>query len=187
MKRTIDNFFVKNIKLRSDSSEGDSKCSDTEPSSSQVGSSHSPQMASVNEPDTIDLMEPQPTEIKRAKVYTFQKGWLDQFPWLRHSKADNMMHCIYCKECGKTMAGNSAFVSGANTFRIETLKKHNASIKHTACRDKCTAQVSPLPAAFQRQAAANRSSEEAEMIIKFNIAYNIASSSPKSFFKRKID
>ncbi|KAL7827672.1 hypothetical protein SRHO_G00333940 [Serrasalmus rhombeus] len=42
------------------------------------------------------------------------------------------------------------------------------------CRDKCTAQVSPLPTAFQRQAAANSSSDEAETIIKFNSAYNIA-------------
>ncbi len=118
--------------------------------------------------------EPELTEIKRGKVYTFRREWLNQFPWLRYSKADNIMHCIYCKVCEKTMAGNSAFVTGSNTFRIETLKKHNASIKHITCRDKCTAKVSPLPAAFQRQAAANRSSDEAEMIIKFTVAYNIA-------------
>ena len=31
---------------------------------------------------------------------------------------------IYCQECGQNMAGNSAFVSGSTTFRIETLKKH---------------------------------------------------------------
>ncbi|KAL4008878.1 hypothetical protein ACER0C_002730 [Sarotherodon galilaeus] len=72
------------------------------------------------------------------------------------------------------MAGNTAFVTGANTFRLETLKKHTASRRHIICRDICTAQMSPLPTAFQRQAAVNRSSEEAEMIIKFNIAYNIA-------------
>ncbi|KAJ8358492.1 hypothetical protein AAFF_G00435730 [Aldrovandia affinis] len=35
-------------------------------------------------------------------------------------------------------------------------------------------RAAPLPAAFQRQAAANRSSEESEMIITFNTAYNIA-------------
>ena len=31
------------------------------------------------------------------------------------------------------MAGSSAFVTGSNTFRIEALKKHNASIKHITC------------------------------------------------------
>ena len=31
---------------------------------------------------------------------------------------------IYCQECGQNMAGNSAFVSGSTTFRIDTLKKH---------------------------------------------------------------
>ena len=30
---------------------------------------------------------------------------------------------IYCQECGQNMAGNSAFVSGSTTFRIETLIK----------------------------------------------------------------
>lgn len=85
-----------------------------------------------------------------------------------------MMHCIYCHERGKTMAGNITFVTGVNTFWIETLKKHNASRKHITCCDKCTAQVPPLPTTFQRQAVANRSSEDAKMIIKFNIAYNIA-------------
>ncbi|KAJ8362024.1 hypothetical protein AAFF_G00401730, partial [Aldrovandia affinis] len=55
------------------------------------------------------------------------------------------------------------------------LKKHNLSKKHVLCRDRCVAgRAAPLPAAFQRQAAANRSSEEPEMIITFNTAYNIA-------------
>lgn len=87
------------------------------------------------------------------------------------------MHCIYCKDCGKTMASNSAFVT----------KKHNASIKHITCRGKCTAQVSPLPAVFQWPVAANSSSDEAEMIIKFNVAYNIAKEElPFTKFKSKI-
>ena len=35
-------------------------------------------------------------------------------------------------------------------------------------------KVAPLPAAFQRQAVVIRSSEESEIIIKCNVAYNIA-------------
>lgn len=85
------------------------------------------------------------------------------------------------------MAGNTAFVTGANTYRVETLKKHNESRRHITCRDKCTAKESPLPSAFQRQAEANRSSEEAEMIIKFNIAYNFAKEEvPFTKFKSEI-
>ena len=141
MKRTIESFFVKNFnKLRPDPNE----CSDTElPSTSQVMSGPNQETASANEPHTINS-EPQPAEIKRRKVYAFRREWLDQFPWLRYDKTGNEMHCIYCKECGKTMAGNSAFVTGSNTFRIETLKKHNASMKHITCCDKCTASV-PSP------------------------------------------
>lgn len=154
MKRTLDHFFVK---LRPEQSEAP-QCSDTEPMPS-----------CSNEPNN----EPQ-LVAKKAKVYSFRKEWLGQFPWLRYDMGENVMHCIYCKECGPAMAGNSSLATGCQTFRIETLKKHGASIKHTTCRDKCTAQTPPLPAAFQRQAASNRTSEEAAMMIKFNIAYNIA-------------
>ncbi|KAK0148163.1 Zinc finger protein 862 [Merluccius polli] len=186
MKRTIDSFFVKTVRLRPDP-EQSTGGSDTEPSTSQVVSSPGLETASSdNEPRAMDS-EAEPTEIKKGKIYTFRREWLDQFPWLRYSKADSMMHCTYCKECGKTMAGNTAFVTGCNTFRIETLKKHNASAKHTTCRDKCTAQVPPLPAAFQRQAAANASSDEAGMIIKFNVAYHIAKEElPFTKFKAEI-
>lgn len=183
MKRTIDNFFVK---LRPDQSKILSQRSDTEPSTSPFLSNTGPETASENEPHMIDS-QPESTESKSEKMYKFRIEWLDQFPWLRYSQADNMMHCIYCRECGKTMAGNTAFVTGANTFRIETLKKHTASIRHIICRDKCSAKMSPLPTAFQRQAGVNRSSEEAEMIIKFNIAYNIAKEEvPFTKFKSEI-
>ncbi|KAJ8361791.1 hypothetical protein AAFF_G00420480 [Aldrovandia affinis] len=48
-------------------------------------------------------------------------------------------------------------------------------------------RAAPLPAAFQRQAAANRSSEESEMIITFNTAYNIAKEElPFTKFKSEI-
>ena len=141
----IYSIFVKNVKSRPDPIENDNQRSDTEPSTSQVMSS--PGSETASEPHTIDF-ESEPTEIKKGKVYRFRREWLDQFPWLRYNEVENIMHCIYCKESGKTMAGSSAFVTGSNTFRIETLKKHNASIKHVTCRDKCTAQVSPLPLPF---------------------------------------
>ena len=43
------------------------------------------------------------------------------------------------------------------------------------CRDGCVAgKAAPLPAAFQCQAVANQTSENSELMIKFNTAYNIA-------------
>ncbi|KAG2458328.1 MCUR1 regulator, partial [Polypterus senegalus] len=81
MKRTIDSFFVKNVKLGPDPSENHNQCSDTESSTSQVIASPGPETALDNEHHTI---ESEPTEIKRGKVYTFRKEWLDQFLWLRY-------------------------------------------------------------------------------------------------------
>jgi hypothetical protein len=61
------------------------------------------------------------------------------------------------------------------------------SRKHTICRDKCVDKVAPLPAAFQRQAVVIRSSEESEIIIKCNVAYNIAKEEmPFTTFKSEI-
>ena len=112
---------------------------------------------------------------KKKKTYAFRKEWLGLFTWLRYEKANNAMHCIYCKECSKTLAGSSDFAISSKTFRIETLKKHNKSRKHILCRDRCIAgKATPLPASFQRQAAANRTTEQKEMMVKFNTAYNIA-------------
>lgn len=182
-KRTLNHFFVRTRQDPSDNQQ----CSDREPSTSQVMLNQSPEAPTVSEPQSPrTIFEAKHSEMKRRKVYAFRREWLDQFPWLRYSKTDNVMYCIYCNECGKAIAGNSAFVTGSGTFWIETLKKHNASAKHITCRDKCTAQVSPLPAALQRQAAANRSSGEAEMITKYNVAYNIAKELPFTKFISKI-
>lgn len=67
------------------------------------------------------------------------------------------------------------------------LKKHNASIKHITCREKCAAQVSTLPAYFQ--AAVNTLSDEADMIIKFiNLFLNIAVAKELIVnFRRKVE
>ena len=111
---------------------------------------------------------------KKKKTYAFRKEWLGLFTWLRYEKANNAMHCIYCKECSKTLAGSSDFAISSKTFRIETLKKHNKSRKHILCRDRCIAGKATLPASFQRQAATNRTSEQKEIMVKFNTAYNIA-------------
>lgn len=149
-----------------------------------------PSAASDSEPEETTESEKEPgpeTQSKKLKTYSFRQDWLKQFPWLRYDKGRNIMHCVYCHECGQSMAGNSAFVSGSTTFRIETLKKHSKSKKHTTCRDRCVEKVAPLPAAFQWQAAAIRSSEESEMIIKFNVAYNIAKEElPFTKFKSEI-
>ena len=69
---------------------------------------------------------------------------------------------------------SSDFAVSSTTFRIETLK-HNKSRKHILCRDRCVAgKAAPLPAAFQRRAVANQTSENSKLMIKFNTAYNIA-------------
>ena len=91
------------------------------------------------EETTESEIEPGPeTQIKKPKMYSFRHDWLTQFSWLRYEKGRNAMHCIYCRECGQNMAGNSAFVSGSTTFRIETLTSHS-------CPSSLTATQTSLP------------------------------------------
>lgn len=77
--------------LRPDLSENPNQCSDTEPLTSHDMSSPGSETASDSEPHRIESMTV-PTDIKRGKVYTFQREWLEHFPWLRYSKAENTMH-----------------------------------------------------------------------------------------------
>ena len=44
------------------------------------------------------------TEIKKTQIYSFRQDWLKEFPWLRYDKERNAMHCVYCPECGQSMA-----------------------------------------------------------------------------------
>lgn len=124
--------------------------------------------------------------VRKKPNYTFQAQWLEDFKWLRYS--DNMMHCMYCKECGPSIAGGSKLAIGSTHFKRESLKLHGDSTKHKNCRDKCISRTAaPIKSAFQRQDAANRSTEEDEMVIKFNTAYNIAKEElPFTAFKSQI-
>ncbi|KAG2465835.1 ASPG asparaginase, partial [Polypterus senegalus] len=124
MKRTIDSFFVKNVKLGPDPSENHNQCSDMEPSTSQVIASPGPETALDNEPHTI---ESEPTEIKRGKVYTFRKEWLDQFPWLRYTwqtlhSGSSALDAVEkgCQQCEIDQCDGSVGYGGSPDERGET-------------------------------------------------------------------
>ena len=140
--RNIESFFIKK-------SSQDTETSATVPGKMPTGPGPSAiTLDSEPEETTESEIEHGPeTQIKKPMMYSFRHDWLTQFPWLRYDKGRNAMHCIYCRECGQIMAGNTAFVGEATAFRIETLKKHNMSKKHTICRDKCVDKVAPTPAA----------------------------------------
>ncbi|KAK0138979.1 hypothetical protein N1851_024494 [Merluccius polli] len=169
MKRTIDRFFVKKNSAvlftpvlsperpRPDPAE----VTAPPPVSPVPGKMPNPDPTSSAEMASSDA-EQEPTTNKKAKIYAFRKEWHVQFPLLsQHYALLHLLQTVRPKHGGK-----SAFAVGASTFRIETLKKHNISNKHVLCRDRCVV--------FQCQEAANRSSEESEIIIKCNTAYNIA-------------
>lgn len=122
----------------------------------------------------------------KKKKYHFQQKWLTEYSWLRYE--EQTMFCIYCRKCGPTVAGRTNLTKGTKQFKLQTLKLHNESVKHKTCRDQCiTRQAQPLPTSFHRTAESNRLADNAEMVIKFNTAYNIAKEElPFTKFKSQI-
>lgn len=185
MRRTIDSFFFKKNAAVPLSPVLEVEMTSEDPTTSaSVATPASAPNPHVNLASSVDMISSESEadaennqKYKKKKTYAFRKEWLGLFAWLRYDKDNKSMHCIYCRECSKSMpgSGSSDFAVSSTTFRIETLKKHNKSKKHILCRDRCVAgKAAPLPAAFQRQAVANKTSENSELMIKFNTAYNIA-------------
>lgn len=111
-----------------------------------------------------------------------------EFFWLSFN---NDLHTVNppCQNCGSVLNGKQLRVTMQFTSHVisqgawsifgrlllfgmtpatET-EQHNASIKPIRCYDKCTAQVSLPPAAFQWQAAVNRSTDQEAKVIKFDV------------------
>lgn len=159
MKRTIDSYFKKgSSSVTEPSLDVDATCQ-TEP---------------VSENDEAEKDSSGKAYAgKTIRTYEFRHQWLEEYQWLRYQ--DGAMHCVYCKFCGPSIAGLSKFVTASKQFKHESLKLHNESMKHAKCRDRYISRdAAALPTAFRRQDLANRASEESELIIKFNVAYNIA-------------
>ncbi len=128
----------------------------------------------TNNPGVGDVVNVDPPAEKKS--YSFRREWLKDFEWLRY--VDGSMHCVHCKACGTEFAGNTAFALESTHFKRESLVKHGESAKHKKCRDKCVANKSgssgSIIKAFNRQDAAGRSTQLAELNVKFNTAYTIA-------------
>lgn len=179
MKRTIiTDFFKKKNVAESDDDDGG------EVSVDGGGEEQIDDSGSDCEEEEADRLESE-TRPKKKK-YHFQQKWLTEFAWLRYE--EQTMFCIYCKKCGPTVAGRTNFVQGNKQFKLQSIKLHNDSVKHKTCRDQCiTRKAQPLPTSFHRTEESNRSAENAEMIIKFNTAYNIAKEElPFTKFKSEI-
>ncbi|XP_060760948.1 zinc finger protein 862-like [Neoarius graeffei] len=108
-----------------------------------------------------------------SKVYKFQADWIKLFPWLVFE--NELMYCKYCK--GQKQAGNSAFVTGNQHFKKDSLTKHNISKRHIACRDGYLIRQnkgSTVDAALVRQVKISEMEAMRQLKIKMNIAYFIA-------------
>lgn len=98
------------------------------------------------------------------------------------------MNCECCSRYPRT-AGKMNFADSAGTLQLKhnTLVKHNQSLKHRVCRDMLlNEKATPLLAAFRRQEAVNHAADEAEMMLKFNMAYYVAEELPFTKFKSQL-
>ncbi|KAL7405852.1 hypothetical protein ABVT39_008619 [Epinephelus coioides] len=149
MKRTIDSFFTR--KNNPETPVGPVPVSQTSDDDSSEDESAG------------DVAAP-----KKPKPYHFRQEWLTEFTWLRYCKEKKVMSCMSCSQCGPKFAGKTKFANSTTHFKHEMLVKHNNSIRHKLCRDRCNDGAKALlHTLFKRQASKNKSAEEAEMTMKF--------------------
>ena len=89
------------------------------------------------------------------------------------------MFCDLCRKAGSEIAGKTEFVTGSNTIKKETLKKHGESHGHLRAQDFVINGQKPLtkrPIFKGLKKAAEKIDEQAykEMSVKMNTAYFIA-------------
>ena len=66
-------------------------------------------------------------ESKKRKR-SFLPAWQNDFEWVRYSEVEDAMFCKYCEKNDKSKTSN--FVSGCQSFRIDSLKYHEKTSNH---------------------------------------------------------
>ena len=74
---------------------------------------------------------------QKHRASGFDKQWLHQFTWLRHTEEG--MYCYVCqKHCAPTQQAMAASLvrQPSTNYRLDTLKRHEVTANHKAAEEK---------------------------------------------------
>ena len=108
----------------------------------------------------------------------FLPQWKDEFSWVVYNEEKNVMTCEICCAVPE-MAGKTDFLTGSQTFKKETLAKHNVTGGHLRARDALLAKQQPTASApiaqsFRKGEQKLEEQGRKELAVKVNTAYLIA-------------
>lgn len=124
-------------------------------------STAAPKAKKSNEKEHIEVQCPPKTGEKRTAKYAefdsegkqppkrtaakrkFLSQWKEEFSWVVYHEDKHVMTCEICCAVPES-AGKTDFLTGSQTFKKETLQKHNITGGHLRARDALLAKQQPL-------------------------------------------
>ena len=98
----------------------------------------------------------------------------ERLPWIEHNHQDNIVFCQLCKSNAVCSDSASAFVTGCNSYRLESIRSHEKLTRHL--RVDASARVAEIPQLDRLPQALLTMTEEVakKMEMPFDIAYFVA-------------
>ncbi|XP_059839503.1 zinc finger and BTB domain-containing protein 10 [Hypanus sabinus] len=90
---------------------------------------------------------------------TFQRSWLQEFPWLQYEQETGLMYCSWCLRANSgtgSCNNRNKFVKGSRNYRRTTLLRHHLYAEH---RENDPAAVATA-ACMEESAVTSRSTDE---------------------------
>lgn len=108
-----------------------------------------------------------PHEEKKKCSRIFQPSWKQTYPWLKFTEGK-----MYCGTCLAERLANptSAFVTGTENFRLDSIKSHGSSIPHVQATKASVFRLNPQQAPLPR--ALGAVSEEVRLKMEKLFAIN---------------
>ncbi|XP_038665606.1 zinc finger and BTB domain-containing protein 10 [Scyliorhinus canicula] len=74
-----------------------------------------------------------PQSLLLPQQRTFQRSWLQEFPWLQYEQETGLMYCSWCLRANSGLGNNNnrnKFVKGSRNYRRTTLLRHHLYSEH---------------------------------------------------------
>ena len=117
-----------------------------------------------------------PHEEKKKCSRIFQPSWKQTYPWLKFT--EGKMYCGTCLDSinsAERLANpTSAFVTGTENFRLDSIKSHESSIPHVQATKASVFRLNPQQASLPRALGAVSEEVRLKMEKLFDIAYFVA-------------
>ena len=135
-----------------------------------------PSEAHNPQPESHSSTDDKTPHEEKKKCRIFQPSWKQTYPWLKFM--EGKMFCGTCLDSNNSAERlanpTSAFVTGTENFRLDSIKSHESSIPHVQATKASVFRLNPQQAPLPRALAAVSEEVQMKMEKLFDIAYFVA-------------